>query len=308
MMVTSTEKYIYRMSSAGSCPKRLGLQRLGVEVERSVALETAAEEGNLHEQAVKAKLRAEGWKVYDEQLELIVEQPTFKLIGHIDGKVASQIGEIALLEVKSMSDGQFMKWKRQGFDAFPSYLAQLVCYLSVTGLSNCLYAVKNRNSGYLDKRLINRSADVPLGSLDSIIVKLTHVEDLAQQGKCAEAVYDYDSAECKWCEYKYRCIPIYEPSLQDSQKLTEAVATYREGKQLAEESDKLIETAKWVFKEHTEASGQKKWSFGGIAVRQQQGRSSLDTSVLETMLTGDQLKSATKIGKPFLVITDTNKD
>lgn len=299
-------KPVYRMSSCGYCQKRLGLQRLGLEVERSVALETAAEEGNLHETAIKEKLRAEGYKVYDEQREYVLDLETFALVGHIDGKVASQTGELALLEVKSMSDGQFYKWRKHGFEAFPHYYAQLAAYLSVTLMDNCLYVVKDRNSGYTVRTMVNKGNAED--RFNHILKKLIHVEDLAQQGKCAEAVFDADSVECKQCEYKYRCIPVVEPSLQDSQKLTEAVAKYREGKHMADEADRLIETAKYVFKEHTEASGQKKWGFGGMVIRQQAGRTSLDTTVLETMLTQEQLASATKVGKPCLVITDTEKD
>jgi hypothetical protein len=302
------DKYTYRMSSCGYCAKRLSLRRLGIEVEVPIALQTAAEEGNLHETAIKQKLTAEGWKVYDEQAEYIVEQPTFLLTGHIDGKVASQAGEIALLEIKSMSEGQFFKWKRLGFDAFPAYSAQLVSYLTVTDLASCLYVVKNRNSGFTDRKMLLRARDIPMGSLQAILDKLSYIEELAQRGEYVEATFDPESFECRMCEYTSRCIPIYEPSLQDSQKLTEAVSKYREGKKLEEESEQLIEAAKQVFIEHTEASKQIRWKFDNIAVRQQNGRSSLDRSVIEKYLTAEQVKEATKYGKPFLVITDMNKD
>ena len=114
------DKPIYRMSSAGKCPRALSAIRLGYEPEAAPEwLERAAEEGNWHEDRIKQGLRegdGETTKldVYDEQLELTLEYPSFTLIGHIDGKVRNipyyfnvNAPENKLLEIKTMSQFEF---------------------------------------------------------------------------------------------------------------------------------------------------------------------------------------------------------
>jgi len=114
-----TNKPTFRMSSAGKCPRALSAQLLGVEGEAIPDfVMRAAEEGNWHEARIIEKLKEQD-NIFDQQLEVVLEYPSFNLIGHIDGKVQDydlQRG-VKLLEIKTMSQYEFDRWMKGRFEA-----------------------------------------------------------------------------------------------------------------------------------------------------------------------------------------------
>jgi hypothetical protein len=261
----SDTKIIYRMSSVGHCQKALGLQRLGVIGKaKPESLSSTAEEGNLHELAIKSRLRSEGYDVYGEQNEYKVSTPLFDLIGHIDGIAKEANGDISLLECKSMSEFEFARWRKGQFSEFPYYAAQLSCYFHVTQLSSALYIVKNRNNG-LTLRHFFTTENVPL--FQSILDKLTHIETLALQNKCAEAEYNPDAVECRRCDYINNCAPTFKPTIQQTIILDAAVAEWRRGKALEAQAKEIIESSRVLFEEHAAALPQRKFFLSGLNVQ-----------------------------------------
>jgi len=253
------EKTVYRMSSAGNCPKRLSAKRLGIEAEPLPAfVYTAAEEGNWHETRIKDELKKEMVAVIDEQKELIIEHETFKLVGHIDGIIVETENENKLLEIKTMSQYQFDKWMKSGFIAFPNYAAQLACYSTASGLSDVCYIVKNRSSGYKDVRNFTIVGN-KLFNTAEILVKITEVERLALKGELYPAEFNIDNIECKRCEYKQLCLPIAKViNGVDSKILQSAVDSWRTGNKLAKQGKGLIESAKEILKVYAESQPEKK--------------------------------------------------
>ena len=304
------EKHSYRMSSAGKCQKSLALERLGIEGKpKSAALEIAAREGQWHEERLKKELRDQGITVFDEQKEYTVESSAgFILVGHIDGKMTHPTlgGEVYLMEIKSMSQFQFDKWMKHGFSAFPHYAGQLACYFYAASLDSARYYVRNRSSGYLDERLLS-AIDFPL---TPIMQKLTHIEKLAQENKCAEAVYSPDNLECKECDYADLCKDNIEMRIASKKELDLAAAQWRQGHALELQSKELLDAGKATFREHSKASNDYNWHFDGLKIVLSPSiRKSYDAKVLEKLFTPEQLASALKTTPTErLLITDTRDE
>jgi hypothetical protein len=229
-------------------------------------VQESAEEGKWHEERIKNELREKGNVVYSEQEELRIEQPTFILVGHIDGKNEDTQGNLSLLEVKSMSQFQYAKWIKGGFMAFPHYAGQLACYFTGSRMDNCLYAVKNRNNGQRDFRLVNK-LDNKLFEIEPILEKIAIVEELAQQGKLYDRAYDIDDDECNFCEYKHLCLPEKKPLEEiDKKVLEDAIEQYRLGKQLENRANEIIEKAKEILQAYAKEQPEQKLYLNNLSV------------------------------------------
>lgn len=259
-------KPIYRMSSAGYCARRLSANRLGlVKTPVPEWIKEAAEEGNWHEARLKDELRANGNVIYSEQEELKISLPEFDLIGHIDGKMKDLNNNIMLLECKSMSRFKFDKWMRGGFAAFPEYAAQLACYFAGSKMDKCYYAVKNRDYGRKDFRIVDREENI--FNLESIIEKITAVEELALKGDLYPAEYEVNSEECEYCEYKYLCLePKKELEEIDKRILIQATESYREGKRLQKRAEEIIEKAQFTLEAYANEQPDKKLFINNLAL------------------------------------------
>ena len=273
------------MSSAGKCPRALSAQLLGYEAESMPAfVEKAATEGNWHEGRIIAQIIKEGMFYDCGQKEYTLDYPSFSLIGHIDGVVIKQPqlatkkdldaegdGKWQLLEIKSMSQYEFDRWMKGRFEAFPNYADQITCYMEATGLGECLYIVKNRSSGYEDRRILTK----PPSDINTIVDRIATMVDwlgknieLGAREGFYPADFNPQSIECRRCEYKKLCVP--EPKeLTPLEKvaLEEAVDMWRKGKELATNGQILIDKAKEYLEQHTKATNILKWSFNKLAIQ-----------------------------------------
>jgi len=309
MPITVIEsKPIYHMSSAGKCPRALSAARLGYTPEPAPEwLERAADEGRWHEQRIKNELVQKGFLVEDEQREVELEYPSFILLGHIDGVLfeATRL-DGRLLEVKSMSQFEFDRWMKEGFKGFPEYADQITCYMEATELEEVLYIVKNRSSGYEDRRVITEQPS----SLNDIVTKL---QEVTQAKELYPKEFDPNSLECRRCEYKALCAP--EPKeLVPIQKarLEHAAQIWREGKRLSLQGNLMIDDAKGVFEQHTRATGIDKWRFAELAINlvEVAGRLDYPKGKLLEIFTEEQLKPASVIKFPYeyIRIEDLRKE
>ena len=257
-------KVEFRMSSAGKCPRALSAELLNYPSEEKPKwLLTAAGEGIWHEARLKQELVEQGYQVFDEQLEIMLENNYIEITGHIDGKVTDPEKVRRLLEIKSMSQFQFDKWMKEGFTGFPEYLDQIACYFEATQLDECLYIVKNRSSGYVDKRIIE---PIP-GHIDNIMNKLTEVADCVSENKLYPAEFDINSIQCRRCEFKNLCIP--EPAELDKatiEQLNKAVEDIRLGNRLVAEGKEFYDMGKKILYNHTKASNLGKWKHNNLAI------------------------------------------
>jgi len=293
------------MSGVGDCARALSAERLGYESEPVPHwLNTAAEEGKKHEIWIKEQLVTEGYEVFGNQEELVLEYSNFTLTGHIDGRVRKN-GKEQLLEVKSMSQYEFDRWMKEGFDGFQSYAAQITCYLKGTGLEEFLYLCKNRSSGYINRNtVVGAPAD-----FDQIIAKLNHVEECVMIGNLVERDCLPESLQCRRCFYKSLCLPApTEYKSVPESVLLDACEKWRQGTIMVKEGELLVAEAKEHFLSQTEASGQKKWRFNELAISKVEVKESVTYSKANLMkvFTEEQLVPAAEIRLPygFIKITE----
>lgn len=114
-----TEPRIYRASALGYSLCHLVCGELGYQpIAPPDYMQAIFDEGHRLEPIVIDKLRANGWQVHDEQLEVeldIIPGQT-KVVGHIDGKCVRTGGTdirlpYSVLEVKTLSHKNFLDWK-----------------------------------------------------------------------------------------------------------------------------------------------------------------------------------------------------
>jgi len=288
------------MSSVGYCPRALSAQRLGYPVEPAPDwLERAAEEGNKHEEWIVEELR-KTLVVFHQQKEVRLGYPNFIMVGHIDGKVQDRDLQRPeqLLEIKSMSQYEFDRWMRGKFNEFPSYAAQITCYMKGTELSECLYLVKNRSSGYIDRAVLKETP----ANINEIIAKLEIVEECVAKQELVEAEYLPESLQCRRCFYKSLCLSSPTEYIEVTENLLlEASEMWRTGSLMENEGNQLVKRAKEVFRNQTEATGQKKWRFNELSINKIEVKESVTypKAGLLKIFTEEELKSASEIKLPY---------
>ncbi len=263
-------KAVYRISAAGYCPRRLGAIHLGYPVTApSYSLMAAAEEGRWHEDRIRNELIAEGLVIEHEgecQLQgcegkegVHVEGflgNNVMLIGHMDGLILDDTssrylpsGKRAVLEVKSMSEYEFARWRKERWAGFPAYADQLTCYMHLEECDKALYVVKNRNNGLKD-------IFVQDGTPSNYQVIRERIETVAadvQKNRLLDAEYNYDSIECRRCEFKSLCL------IEGTVKLDEEKAVFyshqwRYAKQMEQDAQNMKEEAEHYLKGHVLAN------------------------------------------------------
>lgn len=284
-----------RMSGAGKCKRAMSAELLNLEATPAPPwLEEAAEEGKLHEWAVKKKLAEEGYLVFDDQLEIRIDRDQYTLVGHIDGKVIDVGGKHPmLLEIKSMSEGEFGRWMRGRWDAFNTYATQVSLYMRGTNLSECMYYVKNRNTGHPDRAVISAPIDVDLflAQLDVAIQYIVSSKSLILEE------YDPASIECRRCRYRKLCIP--ESKIPDDvtkKDLDVFVELWRIGKAKADEGDAQMETAKIRFKEILQMLEMEKIVHNKLSISTIHRRNETwNAKFLKEILTPEQVEQSLKV-------------
>ncbi len=262
--MTDNDKTQFRMSHAGTCPKAITAEYLHYSAaELPAYVQEAAEEGKVHEELVKTKLRAKGYVISNEQDEIFHGTQHFILLGHIDGKIMSATMPLSLLEVKSMSQFEFDRWQKGRFESFPQYYDQITLYLQYTGLQQCLYAVKNRSSGYLDISIHQRDNN-HYHNVIALDLKFTSIVDHIDSKTLPLAIWDVNSIQCKRCRYSYLCeVPIVYTE-QDQEQLDNAVDTWRHGKKLMDDGTRLVGEARRTCEKEMRYSYTKKMMYKGL--------------------------------------------
>ena len=318
---TDKGKLIIRMSSSGHCIRALTAELSGkyedIARPEPVWLAESATEGNMHEQWIKNQLFKDGFSVFDEQLELKIEQPEFILLGHIDGKCQNMREDvkniIELLEIKSMSQFEFQRWQKGKFDEFPYYASQLACYVTATELNDVRYIVKNRSSGYKDINLLNGlTLNGKPYQIKEVYDRCNLVAYHIEHNTLPEVEYDGSSLQCRRCAFDKLCITDTNDlaELANDSTLIECANKYRESVVKLEELENTINEQKAIFKSHLLATGIKKPRIlcNNLAVQLVDVRPRINypKKAMMQFITGDELLSIAepKEGYSFVRIDD----
>jgi hypothetical protein len=224
--------WVYRASAVGRSLRCLATARQGYDpLPPPDYLELAAEAGNRYEIIVKAKLRAEGYRISGEQNELESEvKPGVIVRGHVDAIhcLAPNDDTDRILEVKSMSQRVWDKWLGWGFKGFPEYAAQISVYMHAESERRgkpieATYAVINRETDEMEVRTVS----TPPTPIPSIFQKVALAEQFADMHKLPTC----DSASQYMCPYNYICDKneiLFEEIEQGSEAMLRQLATEHE--------------------------------------------------------------------------------
>lgn len=227
---------IYRASAAGSCLRALVAARLGYEpLPPAERFEVIFKEGHRHEEHIIEDLREQGYDVQqvgDDGRQLAIAVPVSQTIlieGHLDG-----LTEDFVVECKALSQDSFKKWLKDDFKAFPKYGVQIAIYMTATG-KKALYAVKNRNTGQLDVRIL----DDPPASVADIKRHIIEAEAYARRGELPDC--DKDDF---FCPFRY----LHDSSPTEEAEIDEAIealaATYARARERETEAKAAKNEAK----------------------------------------------------------------
>ena len=256
-------RVIYRMSNAGRCPRALSAERLGyIPTSAPPWLETAANEGKLHEKWIIQQLQKD-YIVSEGQFEVELDYPNFKLVGHIDGVVIEResTNKAYLLEIKTMSQFEFQRWQKEGFSGFSNYADQVSLYLQALRAGNTsiypmdikgiFYVIKNRSSGYIWRETIAQ----PPSDFELVISKLIAVERVVANNVLYEADFDPSSIECKRCNFRDQICLVNKEQLDPATEevLIKATDMCREGKALIKQGEDFFKEGKDILANHVEA-------------------------------------------------------
>lgn len=306
LSVSGSDSIICRGSEIGHCLRALTAQHLGYEpTEKPKWLERAAREGTRHEEWIREDLREMGYQIDNAQAETELLTDGIRLVGHIDGffhhRATKQSG---LLEIKTMGEYEFRRWRQGRFGVFPSYAWQISAYHAALVEGNwltitdpILYAVKNRSSGYLDLQIIEQ----PPHSSQAVIDRLTVLRDCVASHVLAEAEYELGSIECDRCLYHYLCV---EPDVViDDEELILAAEQWRAAREARIEAQDEEERCTELLKSHVRAvAPEQKYSYtvsGVQIVQYSTTRVSYPKEQLESTVPEEYLSQVRKTDKSW---------
>jgi len=260
---------MYRMSGAGTCPRALCAEMLGYSRAPTPGwLAKAADEGKWHEgRIVKELIDDHGYQISDRQKEVIIHGDGFELTGHIDG-IVSKDGTTRLLEIKTMSQYEFERWKKGGFNEFARYADQITCYMDGLGLNKALLVIKNRSSGYMEQREIPHTPSDP----DTIYNRLLAVEKCVAKSELYPSEFNPADIDCRRCFYRSQVCLEYDKSALSPATETEllhAAVLVWEGKAQIDEGKAKRDEGKDTLAAHlSSVSPDKPMSFtiGGVII------------------------------------------
>ena len=307
---------VVRASGSGSCVRALsayGRYDEVVSIQRQDLLERTSKEGQLHETPVVEYLIREGYEVSQAQnvVSLEVIKGRVEIRGHIDGSIP----KTHLVEVKTMSKSRFDEWQRHGLSAFVKYQWQLSSYwyaqANQWGISaddmQAVYAVKRRDDGLIDVRIIER----PPISFQDIRKKMVQV--YAHRKAKTLPACDITGNEQFWCPFPFlHEEDVIDMDLPDEAVLAieELVVKYDEWRDIENTGKDAAEKKKAIGKEILDLmDGRDKADVAGFKItRVKQRREHVDLALLKTDMDPAELAKYQKVNSvEFAKVTRKKK-
>lgn len=178
IVIVAPDRVSYRASALGGCLGALVAARMEyTAIEKADYAPYVA--GHKYEDMVKARMRDEGWQLWDEQLEVVVQLTSkLQVVGHIDAKGMDNLNNY-LVELKSQSTDEFDRFDRDGWESgfFPKYKWQVSSYMHATGLPLALIRAERTEAGI--GRMRAHVYDEPFYSVADIRKLVLSVEQIA---------------------------------------------------------------------------------------------------------------------------------
>lgn len=173
-------------------------------------------------------------------------------LGHIDGYIPGD--PTALWECKVTTAASVNKWRRSVLPRY--YLWQINAYMM--GLSEllrdsirtCQLDAMDRTSGEVHHLLFRLD---PI-AVNEAMQRAVYLERVVENGPIPDREYDLQSTECRYCPFRLKCWEGTDrvesqatgPDVVDGvwEGFSDAIELYTAGKELEEEADRMIDSAK----------------------------------------------------------------
>jgi len=263
----------YRASALGGCFTSLVAARLKyVATKPAATVQKAYDRGHSTEAKVKDMMRAEGWKIWDEQARVEVPiSSRISIVGSIDGKVMGKVGgEIMLGELKSQSHDEWDNFARYGWDSglWPKYKWQVSSYMIATELPAAVVRARVDKSGEIDGIDIEYIGQ-PFYTTNELRLKVLTAEWMAQRmelPQCDKPIFG--------CPYWY--LPEHDPDVNEGrmqiseESFEEVCVEYEkaraEAKRYKDERDRLRPLVDSEIVTRAGDGAQKLLTVGGVKV------------------------------------------
>jgi len=114
------------------------------------------------------------------------------VVCHTDGHIELERGEVSLLEVKSMNETSFNKFKKSGVKvSHPRYFAQLQMMMGMSGIQTSLFIAQNKNTQEYHAELVGYDV-FEYGFIEARIGSIL-------SGKAEKIARDPDDWRCRGC-------------------------------------------------------------------------------------------------------------
>jgi len=323
---------LFRISETGECPRILSARKQGYESKP----ESSFDRWRLNfysamEQIAADQLATMGYKLFNggtcmqcqaagedrQGIHVEIHEDMFDAFGHLDRRVFLN-GVNYPLEIKGLGRFSFDLFKREGFEAFPEYDAQFLCYLEAEKLPG-LYYILNRDTGDTLRYIINdfnHDIEVPEGdhwermnlrrTYDDIRNTLVEVVCYADAGELMPAIYDPNAKVCKYCKMPYLCADRLavdeEPELVDDKVLGLTAENYRKADVSRKEALATQRECVQTFIQHAKTTDVNKFQVMGVVFNYKGERTKANlnkTKLVDAGVSLALIKQCSTISKPY---------
>ena len=206
-----------RLSSAGSCPRKLAYRYFGFE-SQGKEIDGRAKiiffSGDLIELIITELAKLAGVHILATglgQLEVRTTIEGVEITGHPDGLILDN-GKTILLEIKSMNDYRFKDFERGRID--DGYIAQVNAYMNLLKLKSVVFVALNKNNGVLAEQVVNYDSKIANRIYKNFasVIK-SSPDDLPPRKFTSDKKTDKLPWQCQYCSFYKHCWPNVEQKL-----------------------------------------------------------------------------------------------
>ena len=166
-------------------------------VESNPVLLSKFRDGNMAHSDIKNMLEQAGLPVLGEEFDVYC--------GSIHARIDAATSIPGLgdtnIEFKTMANGSFIRFVKEGIISFPSYYAQCQVILGSKPKRPLILWAKNKNTSEFSDEVVERDEDF----IEQLKTRKKDFDAQLETNYPPERDYSYNSYECKNCEYRFMC-------------------------------------------------------------------------------------------------------
>lgn len=171
------------------------------EADNSKMLLSALLGDKFHEEAAQILEQCEDLQVVDREFGVLCEKDDVSIYARVDLKVLTPELGLVNIEVKSMSDEIFKRWKEVGVAGFTNYYTQCQIILGSYPRIPLIFVPVNRTFGIYSEEVVKRDYRF----ISNLLKYKREFDDSLKSDTPPERSYGYTSPNCKNCDYFRLC-------------------------------------------------------------------------------------------------------